>query len=224
MPNPDHEFNEAKQLFFAQFGNAIVTNMYLKVALALVSLIALGLLALNFTTQQLIKNFDPLVIRIDQIGRAEALAYHDFKYKPQDVEVKYFLSQFCVEHYSRNRATLKEDFSKSLYFLDGPLANALIDSLRKTKLLETFLMDPNLPEIGIEIKNVVLEEIQNPPYRAKVDLNKVFLSRMDRSEIKREVATVSLVYSFKKKVENNLIPVNPLGLTITYFREDTAFQ
>ena len=47
---------------------------------------------------------------------------------------------------------------------------------------------------------------------------------IDRSEIKREVATVSFVYSFKRKVENDLIPVNPLGLTITYFREDTAFK
>ena len=224
MPHQDRQYNEAKQLFFAQFGNAIVTNTYLKLALTLVSLIALGLLALNFNSQKLITNFDPLVIRIDQIGRAEALAYHDFKYKPQDVEVKYFLSQFCLLHYSRNRATLKEEFSKSLYFLDGSLANALIDSYRKAKLLETYLTDPNLPEIDIEIKNVVLEEIQNPPYRAKVDMNKVYLSRIDRSEIKREVATVSFVYSFKRKVENDLIPVNPLGLTITYFREDTAFQ
>ena len=42
------DFNEAKQLFFAQFGNALVTNTYLKIALAVVSLIALGLLVLNF--------------------------------------------------------------------------------------------------------------------------------------------------------------------------------
>src|SRR5215467_13924742 len=67
------EFNEAKQLFFAQFGNALVTNTYLKVALTLVSLIALGLLLLNFKTQEVVRNFKPLVIRIDEIGRAEAL-------------------------------------------------------------------------------------------------------------------------------------------------------
>jgi type IV secretion system protein VirB5 len=101
------DFNEAKQLFFAQFGNALVTNTYLKIALAGVSLIALGLLLLNFRTHQIVRNFKPLVIRIDQIGRAEAVAYQNLTYKPQDVEMKYFLSQFCKLHYARNRATLK---------------------------------------------------------------------------------------------------------------------
>ena len=67
------DFNEAKQLFFAQFGNALVTNTYLKIALTVVSLIALGLLVLNFKTHQTVRNFKPLVIRIDEIGRAQAL-------------------------------------------------------------------------------------------------------------------------------------------------------
>ena len=86
------------------------------------------------------------------------------------------------------------------------------------------MSDPNLPEIDIDVKNIVLEEIQNPPYKAKVDMQKVYISRVDRSEIKREFSTVSFVFSFKQKIENDLITVNPLGLTITYFREDKAFQ
>ena len=218
------DFNEAKQLFFAQFGNALVTNTYLKIALAAVSLIAFGLLALNFKTHQTVRNFKPLVIRIDTIGRAQAVAYQDLTYKPQDVEMKYFLSQFCKLHYARNRATLKDNFSQSLFFIDGMLANTLIDGFRKSKVLDTYLSDPNLAEIDIDIKNVVLEEMQNPPYKAKVDMQKVYISRVDRSELKREFSTVSFVFNFKPKVENDLIPVNPLGLTITYFRDDRAFQ
>jgi type IV secretory pathway TrbF-like protein len=218
------DFNEAKQLFFAQFGNALVTNTYLKIALAAVSFIALGLLVLNFKTHQTVRNFKPLVIRIDEIGRAQAIAYQDLTYKPQDVEMKYFLSQFCKLHYARNRATLKDNFSQSLFFIDGMLANTLIDGFRKSKVLDNYLSDPNLAEIDIDIKNVVLEEMQNPPYKAKVDMQKVYISRVDRSELKREFSTVSFVFNFKQKVENDLIPVNPLGLTITYFRDDRAFQ
>jgi type IV secretory pathway TrbF-like protein len=218
------DFNEARQLFFAQFGNALVTNTYLKVALTLVSLVAMGLLLLNFKTQEVVRNFKPLVIRIDEIGRAEALAYQNFQYKPQEREVKYFLSQFCLLHYSRNRLTLKDTFSRSLYFLDGRLANTILDSMKKTKLMETYMSDANLPDVEPEIKNVVLEEIQNPPYKAKVDMNKLFISRTDRSVLKQELSTISFVYSFKERVENQLIPINPLGLTITYFREDQAFK
>jgi len=218
------DFNEAKQLFFAQFGNALVTNTYLKVALTLVSLIALGLLLLNFKTQEVVRNLKPLVIRIDEIGRAEALAYQNFQYKPQEREVKYFLSQFCLLHYSRNRLTLKDTFSRSLYFLDGRLANTILDSMKRTKLMETYMSDANLPDVELEIKNVVLEEIQNSPYKAKVDMNKLFVSRTDRSILKQELSTISFVYAFKERVENQLIPINPLGLTITYFREDQAFK
>src|SRR2546428_8864475 len=218
------DFNEARQLFFAQFGNALVTNTYLKVALGLVSLIALGLLLLNFKTQEVVRNFKPLVIRIDEIGRAEALAYQNVQYKPQEREVKYFLSQFCLLHYSRNRLTLKDTFSRSLYFLDGRLANTILDTIKKTRLMETYMSDANLPDVEVEIKNVVLEEIQNPPYKAKVDMNKLYLSRADRTILKQELSTISFVYAFKEKVENQLIPVNPLGLTISYFREDQAFK
>ena len=218
------DFNEAKQLFFAQFGNALVTNTYLKIALAAVSLIALGLLVLNFKTQQMVRNFKPLVIRVDQIGRAEAIAYQSLNYKPQDVEMKYFLSEFCKLHFARNRATLKDSFSQSLYFIEGTLANTIIDGFRKSKILENYLSDPGLPEIDIDVKNVVLEEIQNPPFKAKVDIQKVYISRVDRSEIKREFSAVSLVFSFKQRIENDLITVNHLGLTVTYFREDRAFQ
>jgi hypothetical protein len=64
----------------------------------------------------------------------EALAYSNFCYKPQDVEVKYFLSQFCQLYYRRNRYTIEDDFSKSLYFLDGNLAGDTSTPARKMML------------------------------------------------------------------------------------------
>ena len=54
------------------------------------------------------------------------------------------------------------------------------DGFRKSKVLESYLSDPNVPEIDIDVKNVVLEEIRSPPCKAKVDLEKVSLSRVDR--------------------------------------------
>lgn len=46
----------------------------------------------------------------------------------------------------------------------------------------------------------------------------------DATEIKREKYTAHFVFIVKDHVRNDMIPVNPLGLTITYFREDEAFQ
>ena len=77
------------------------------------------------------ENSRPLVIRIDDVGRAEAINYHNLEYKPQDAEAKYFLSQFCAVYYRRNRYTIQDDFSKSLYFLDAKLADGILDAYRK---------------------------------------------------------------------------------------------
>ena len=40
----DRTFQDAKRLYLEQYGDPMVTNTYLKIALALVSLIAVGLL------------------------------------------------------------------------------------------------------------------------------------------------------------------------------------
>jgi hypothetical protein len=42
------------------------------------------------------------------------------------------------------------------------------------------------------------------------------------SKLKCTLSTVNVV--FKTNVPNELIPINPLGLVITYFREDEAFN
>ena len=164
------------------------------------------------------------MIRIDDLGRAEAINYHNLEYKPQDAESKYFLSQFCGLYYRRNRYTIQDDFSKSLYFLDGKLADGILDAYRKGDIIRKFLTNASAPEIDVEVKKVALEEMQTPPFRARVDFYLVYYSPADHSELKRDLYTANFVFLFKSRVPNELIPINPLGLTITYFREDEAFK
>ena len=220
----DRTFHDAKRLYLEQYGDPMVTNTYLKIALTLVSLIAVGLLALDWKTIRTFENFRPLVIRIDDLGRAEAINYHNLEYKPQDAEAKYFLSQFCALYYRRNRYTIQNDFSKALYFLDGKLADGILDAYRKDDIIKKFLMNTSAAEIDVEVKKVALEDMQTPPYKARVDFYMVYYSPADHSEIKRDLYTANFVFVFKSKVPNELIPINPLGIAITYFREDQAFK
>ena len=90
----DRNFDDAKRLYLEQYGDPMVTNTYLKIALVLISLVAVGLGLIDLRPIRTFQNFRPLVIRIDDLGRAEAINYHNFEYKPQDAEAKYFLSQF----------------------------------------------------------------------------------------------------------------------------------
>jgi type IV secretory pathway TrbF-like protein len=220
----DRTFQDAKRLYLEQYGDPMVTNTYLKIALTLVSLIAVGLLALDWKTIRTFENFRPLVIRIDDLGRAEAINYHNLEYKPQDAEAKYFVSQFCALYYRRNRYTIQNDFSKALYFLDGKLADGILDAYRKDDIIKKFLMNTSASEIDVEVKKVALEDMQTPPFKARVDFYLVYYSSAGHSEMKRDLYTANFVFVFKSKVPNELIPINPLGIAITYFREDQAFK
>jgi len=222
--NDDASFHDAKQLYLEQYGDPMVTNTYLKIALVLACLVAVGLALVDLRTIRTFENFRPLVIRIDDLGHAEAINYHHLEYKPQDAEAKYFLSQFCVLYYRRNRYTIQDDFSKALYFLDGRLANGVLDAYKKDDIIQKFLANTAAPEIDVEVKKVALEDMQSPPYKAQVDFYMVYFSPADHSEVKRDLYTAHFVFLFRTNVPNELIPMNPLGLTITYFRQDQAFK
>ena len=113
----------AKRQFVELYGSALVMNTYLKIALVLVSLVALGLLGLNFHTAARYSQVKPLVVRIDEVGRAEAVVYDASRYQPQPPELRYFLTQFVVKHFSRIRSTVQREYPDSLLFLEPALAD-----------------------------------------------------------------------------------------------------
>src|SRR5262245_24382495 len=130
---------DAQTRYVEQFGDVIVTSNHQKIVILMLSLTILALVWLNIRTYQAFRYIKPFVIRINDVGRAEAVPYDTFEYRPQESEIKYFLIDFVQRHYSRMRATLKENYSRSLYFLDGRLSDALIEANKKTNTLETFL-------------------------------------------------------------------------------------
>jgi len=222
LPPPSKDFNDAKRQYMEQFGSALVTNMYLRIAVLCLSLVTVGLLFLNFKTYALFRDFKPLVIRINDVGRAEPLQYAALEYKPQAPEIKYFLTQFVDDYYSRNRATVRDAFTRSLSFLDAPLAAARMEQNRRTKEIGSFMVGTE-DEVEVAVRNIVVQDLRTPPFRATADFEKAFLSGRDRTEIRREKYVGSFVFTFRTPVPNSMIPVNPLGLTILYFREDQAF-
>jgi type IV secretory pathway TrbF-like protein len=214
----------AKRQFVELYGSALVMNTYLKIALLVVSLIALGLLALNFHSASKYANVKPLVIRIDDVGRAEAVQYDATAYTPQPPELRYFLSQFVVKHFSRIRATVQREYPDSLFFLEPRLAEATIAQNDQSRALETFLTNPSADEIDVVVQNVSLSELTTPPYKAAVTFQQVFYTPGTRFERTRQTYVAQVDFVIRGHVPNEFIRVNPLGLQVTYFRVDQAFE
>ena len=222
LPSPN-EAAAGKRRYMEQYGYAVVTNRYLRIAVLCLAAVAIGLLVLNLKTLSSYRNFKPLVIRINEVGRAEAVNYDSMTYQPRDAEIKYFIIQFVTKYYGRMRATVRENYARSLYFLDGRLADATMESNKKNKTIEAFLSGQS-EEIEIHIVNVSIEDLRQSPFKATVDFEKVYYPPHDHVETKREKYVANFIFTIKDRVPNAWIPENPLGVTITYFREDQAFQ
>jgi type IV secretory pathway TrbF-like protein len=214
----------AKRQFVELYGSALVMNTYLKIALLLTGLLALGLLGLNFRTAAKAATVKPLVVRIDDVGRAEAVQYDATVYRPQTPELRYFLTQFVVKHFSRLRATVQREYADSLFFLEPALADATIAQNEQSHSLEQFLGNPSAEETDVAVQNVSLSELAKSPYKASVAFQKVFYAPGTRSEHARETYIAQVDFVMRDRVPNAFVRVNPLGLQITYFRVDQAFE
>lgn len=227
IPAPDRlpPLEDAKRQYVELFGSALVLNTYLKIALLCVSLVAVGLLVLNVRTVQKYEHLKPLVIRIDDVGRAQAVQYDDLTYRPQGAapELKYFLTQFVTKHFARIRSTVKQQHAESLFFLEAGLADATIAQQQRGRTIEDFLMGTD-DEVEIVVRNVTLDDLAAPPYKASVDFERVYYGLGNRQERKRETVVAQLTFVLRDQIPNAMVLVNPLGLTITYFRIDQAFR
>ena len=162
----------------------------------------------------------PIVIRVDDVGRAEALAYEavEAAADPQDSTTKYFLNQFVSDYYSRRLATVRAAWPRALRFLHGPLSRQSFDQYGDSiaLLAAGFVQDER------QVESVVIRVLptSEPPYQAIADFDLVHFTL--GAEVARDRWTASLQFHFLSAVPGALLPVNPLGLVITYIEADRA--
>ena len=221
---PTPEITRAAERYLEQYGDPLVMNTWLKITILCLVVVCLMLAALIFRSQKALAGMHPLIIRINDVGRAEAIDYRNFQYRPQEAENKYYLTRWAELYFTRNRFTIERDQTEALYFLNGDVQRAVIAREQKDKIIQTYRGDSTLPYVDVEVKNVVLDDLRQSPYSARIEFEKVYTNPADHTELKRERWTASVTYVFRDNVQNNELAVNPLGLTIVRFRADQAFE
>ena len=218
------EITRAAERYLEQYGDPLVMNTYLKVTILVLCVVCLALAALAFKSQRALANMHPMIVRINDVGRAEAIDYRNFQYRPQEAENKYYLTRWAELYFSRNRFTIERDQTNALYFLNGDVQRAVIAQEQKDNIIQTYRSDSTLPYVDVEVKNVVLDDLRQSPYSARIEFETVYTNPADHTELKRERWVASVTYVFRESVKNNELAVNPLGLTIVRFRADQAFS
>ena len=165
------------------------------------------------------RTLQPVFVRVDEIGRAEALDYEALTWQndPLHPSTKYFLRQFVTDHYSRRFATVGERWPHSLAFLERSLAAASAEAHQQE--IAEFSAGVIREERAVE--NLVLRILARPeePHEATADYDVV--RRLNAREVARERWTTNMQFVFRD-VDPYELTTNPIGLTITYYAEDRA--
>ena len=201
------------------WGEAVHSNRHLRVlSMALAGLILLLVVVIiRLSAVELPK---PIVVRVDEVGRAEALAYDavEAQADPLDPTTKYFLNRWIDDYYSRRRATVQVAWPRSLRFLASSLANEAfrVDGENVAMLAAGAARDER------QVERVLLRIQANPvaPHGAAADFDLVRL--VNGGEVTRERWSLSLQFMFLEGVDPELMIVNPMGIIITYLRADRA--
>src|SRR5882724_1312841 len=158
------EITRAAERYLEQYGDPLVMNTYLKVTILVLAVVCLTLAALVYRSQNALAAMHPMIVRINDVGRAEAIDYRNFQYRPQEAENKYYLTRWAELYFSRNRFTIERDQTNALYFLNSDVQRAVIEQERKSNIILTYRNDSTLPYVDVEIKNVVLDDLRQSPY------------------------------------------------------------
>jgi len=224
MMSHSPELTRAAQRYLEENASPLVESTWQRIViLALVAVCGL-LGALIYKSQRALASMHPMIVRINDVGHAEAIDYRNFAYRPQEAENKYYLTRWAELYFSRNRFTIERDQTNALYFLNGDVQHAVIEQERKDNFITTYRNDATLPYVDVEVKNIVLDDLRQSPYSARIEFEKVYTNPADHAELKRERWVASVTYVFRDSVKNNELAVNPLGLTIVRFRADQAFN
>ena len=219
MSDPKTQAKDAGAEYAEIWGEAIHSNRHLRVisvglGMGLILLIVVVIRVVSVEPPR------PIVVRVDEVGRAEAVAYEAMEAQadPLDPTTKYFLNRFIHDFYSRRRATVQENWSRSLRFLTTELANASF----RAESRNVALLAAGAARDELQVDRVVLRIQANPrePHSATADFDLVRM--VMANEVDRERWTLSLQFLFLEEIPPDLIVFNPMGIIISYLQGDRA--
>ena len=201
------------------WGETVQSNRHLRLTTGVLGVIGL-VLAILVLRLGSIDPPKPIVIRVDEVGRAEALAYEAVQAQadPLDPTTKYFLNRFIHDFYSRQRVTVQQHWTRSLRFLTTDLANAAFEAESR----DIARVAAGIVDRDVRVENVVLRLHAQPeePHSATADFELVETAR--EQEVERQRWSLSLKFIFIPEIPPDLVVTNPMGIVITWLKADRA--
>jgi len=172
-------------------------------------------------------------IRIDEMGRAQAIQYSDLNYSPREGEVRTYLTDWANYRYTISRDTIAKKYPLNYYFLSGNLSSQLMTEDNANHLVSQ-VIGGQIEQSDVEVKNVTITSMSEETVQgvamargtALIAIDKIYLPRVSH-EPRTEHWGISVTYYLNPKQVSDqarIFPqfetINPLGMTITEFHEN----
>ena len=172
-------------------------------------------------------------IRIDEMGRAQAIQYTDLNYSPREGEVRTYLTDWANYRYTINRETVGKKYPLNYYFLSGNLASQLRTEDNANHVVSQVIAGQT-EQSDVDVKNVTITSMSDETVAgarmsrgtALVNIDKLYSARNSR-EPRTEHWLLSVTYYLNPRQvseQSRIFPqfetINPLGMTITEFHEN----
>jgi type IV secretion system protein VirB5 len=172
-------------------------------------------------------------IRIDEMGRAQAIAYSDLNYSPREGEVRTYLTDWANYRYTISRDTVAKKYPLNYYFLSQTLASQLMPDDNANHFVSQ-VVGGQIEQSDVEVKNVTITSMSEETVQgariargtALITLDKLYSPHNSREPRTEHWAMTVTYYLNPKQVSDQakIFPqfetINPLGLTVTEFHEN----
>src|SRR4051812_12418051 len=181
-----------------QFGTLALANNYLLAVIAILT-VALGVLGWEvWRNTKALAEFRPIVVRINDLGNAQAVYLSDATYRPQAAEVKHFLADFVTKYYTHKKERLP-DYYRSKYYLSRQLGVESWAADQQSKWIKR-LLNGQLEPAEAQVRKVSITNLDKAPYEALVDFERIVYSPTGDQEVRREDLTATIRFTFADRV------------------------
>ena len=172
-------------------------------------------------------------IRIDEMGRAQAIQYSDLNYSPREGEVRTYLTDWANYRYTISRDTIAKKYPLNYYFLSQQLASQMMNQDNANHLVSE-VTSGQVEQSDVDVRNVTITSMSEEMVQgvrmskgtALVNIDKLYSPR-NSHEPRTEHWMLSVTYylnprqvSDQARIFPQFETINPLGLTITELHEN----
>jgi type IV secretion system protein VirB5 len=235
-PSVEESLTPAQALLTDQVGNEVYASHYAerkayRLILGCGTVLLYGSMWLNFSlaTRPVVDRY----IRINAMGRAQAIQYSDLDFTPRDGEVRTYLTDWADYRYTIHPDTIATKYPLNYYFLSQSLASRLMSEDNQNHLVSK-VMSGEIEQSDVVVRDVTITSMSVEKVQGEKMARGTALVAVDRiyspahsQHPRTEHWMVSVTYylnpaqvSRQAQIFPQFETINPLGLTITQFHEN----